>query len=574
MSEPTSTAEAPTISVTIPPAVTPVLTVKLKVPQSYRLRGLCIHRIMFHKGAEGSTDNYFNGSNYDEKRVYPAVNATLTLTEKGQDKPLATISTNANGQFELATQLWTGKSYTLKATLLNDEEGLLEESVETEVLIPTNPKPGITDKISLSFKRQVKNYPLPSGSNDSEPGPLLELNETRAIPLVAPAPVTDSRPDSEIDNTVTLQFLDNAALVFNSFALKVPYMNQKAYSLNITEEVTTTEAVEVSSWIFWKKKVSKPVTKPRELGKVSGSIMCFPTSTGMLAAYYGLGGDTSPPAMARQAYEVWKKEGFSKRDTAPENIREQNNKDTQFLYLYRKITQDPNAARGIPKVSNSIWTIWDQMSKVMTERAEADSKFKQVKPWPDAAGQWKMHLHSSDNLLQASNHNHLRAEISRGWPIVVGTNATAGHVMLIKGLLLNDDGSVNRVICNDPYGNLEIAPTAAPGEVPAGATAKQKEIYSAERKAYLSKDSSYQKDETNTTQPTATLGKSAYYNTTTQGFQKFERIPNQLERHAGLGNRQAFTMTNHFTLRFYFDHETIRREKMVQGSQLKGATPL
>jgi hypothetical protein len=524
------------------------------------LRGLCIHRIMFHKGAEGSTDNYFNGSNYDEKRVYPAVNATLTLTEKGQDKPLATISTNANGQFELATQLWTGKSYTLKATLLNDDEGLLEESVETEILIPKNPKPGITDKISLSFKRQVKNYPLPSGSKDSEPGPLLELNETRAIPLVAPAPVTDSRPDSEIDNTVTLQFLDNAALVFNSFALKVPYVNQKAYSLNITEDVTTTETVMVPGLFFLKKKISRPVIKRRALGNVSGSIMCFPTSTGMLAAYYGLGGDTSPPAMARQAYEVWKKEGFIQRNREPDE-NEKDVKDKQYLYLYRK-------------GGNSIWTVWDQMSKVMTERAEADSRFKQVKPWPDAAGQWKMHQHSSDNLLQAPNHQHVRAEISRGWPIVVGTNATKGHVMLIKGLLLNDDGSVNRVICNDPYGNLEIAPTVVPGAVPVGATASQKKAYSDERKAYLSKERSYQKNETNTLPSASTLGSGAYYNATTQGYQDFERLPNQLEILAGLGKRLPFTMTNHFALRFYFDCEIIRREKMVQGSQSKGISPL
>ena len=530
---------------------------------------------MFHQGTEGATDNFFNGSNYDAKRVYPAVNATLTLTQKGQDKPLFTVDTCANGWFELDTLLWTGISYTLKATLLNDDEGLLEESLETEITIPKKPKPGVTEKISLNFQRQVKNYPLPAASKSSAPGPLLDLKEKREIPLVAPKANTDSNDENEFeDATVTLKFLENAALVFNSFALKVPYVNQKAYSLNIVDNVTTTETIEVPRLLLFKKKKVVPITDRRALGKVSGSIMCFPTSTGMLAAYYGLGDDTSPPALATQAYELWRKEGFAKRDTAPENIKERDNKDTQFLYLYRKITQEQNLARGIPKQSFSIWTIWDQMSKVMIERAKGDSRFKQEKPWPEAAGQWKMHLDNRDNLLQASNHNHLRADISRGWPVVVGTNATAGHVMLIKGLLLNDDGSVNRVICNDPYGNLEIAQTAVPGAVPAEANYKEKKGYSNERKAYLGKEQSYQNNEMNSSHATANLGKGAYYNVTTQGVQGFEQTPGQLSEFAGLGKRKPFTMTNHFSLRFYLDCETIKHDKLVQGSQSKGTAPL
>ena len=558
----TATADAPvsTVSFTLPPAIVPIQKVKIQLPQLYKLRGQCIHRIMFHQGTEGATDNYFNGSNYDAKRVYPVVNATLTLTQKGQDKPLATVNTCANGWFELDTELWTDRSYILNATLLNDDEGLLEESLETEITITKKPKPGVTEKIPLNFQRQVKNYPLPAASKSSAPGPLLDLKEKREIPLVAPKANTDSNDDNEIEDAiVTLKFLDNAALVFNSFALKVPYVNQRAYSLNITDTVTINKT-KVKKILFVTSTTIESVTESLALGNVSGSIMCFPTSTGMLAAYYGLGADISPPAMAKQAYEVWRKERFIRRNTEPDE-NEKDVKDKQYLYLYRKD-------------SNSIWTIWEQMGKVMTERAKGDSRFKQEKPWPEATGQWKMHVDNRDNLLQASNHNHLRAEISRGWPVVVGTNATKGHVMLIKGLLLNDDGSVNRVICNDPYGNLEIAPTAVPGAVPAGSTASQKKSYSDERKTYLSKERSYQNNETNSLQPASTLGKGAYYNVSTQGYQDFERLPNQLDTLAGLGKRLPFTMTNHFALRFYFDCELIRREKMVLGSQAKGSIPL
>lgn len=45
--------------------------------------------------------------------------------------------------------------------------------------------------------------------------------------------------------------------------------------------------------------------------------------------------------------------------------------------------------------------------------------------------------------------------LSKGWPFVIGTTATAGHMMAARGVVLNKDDEVEWLIVNDPYGNLE-----------------------------------------------------------------------------------------------------------------------
>ncbi len=45
--------------------------------------------------------------------------------------------------------------------------------------------------------------------------------------------------------------------------------------------------------------------------------------------------------------------------------------------------------------------------------------------------------------------------LSKGWPFIVGTNATSGgHVILIRGAVVDHDGKIHWLIANDPYGNL------------------------------------------------------------------------------------------------------------------------
>lgn len=45
--------------------------------------------------------------------------------------------------------------------------------------------------------------------------------------------------------------------------------------------------------------------------------------------------------------------------------------------------------------------------------------------------------------------------LASGWPFIVGTNATDyGHVILVRGAIVDEEGQIHWLLCNDPYGNL------------------------------------------------------------------------------------------------------------------------
>jgi hypothetical protein len=52
--------------------------------------------------------------------------------------------------------------------------------------------------------------------------------------------------------------------------------------------------------------------------------------------------------------------------------------------------------------------------------------------------------------------------LGKGWPFVVGTDATSsGHVMLVRGAVVDHEDQVHWLILNDPYGNLASEGTIA-----------------------------------------------------------------------------------------------------------------
>lgn len=42
-----------------------------------------------------------------------------------------------------------------------------------------------------------------------------------------------------------------------------------------------------------------------------------------------------------------------------------------------------------------------------------------------------------------------------GWPFIISTTATAGHMMVVRGLVLNKNKEIEWLIVNDPFGNME-----------------------------------------------------------------------------------------------------------------------
>jgi hypothetical protein len=50
----------------------------------------------------------------------------------------------------------------------------------------------------------------------------------------------------------------------------------------------------------------------------------------------------------------------------------------------------------------------------------------------------------------------IAAKLSKGYPSVFGTNATSfGHIMIVRGCVMDHDNQVVRLVINDPYGTLE-----------------------------------------------------------------------------------------------------------------------
>jgi len=81
-----------------------------------------------------------------------------------------------------------------------------------------------------------------------------------------------------------LEFTGNAAILFNTFMLGIPYINQRAQRINIDGN-----------------------------GEISGDVVCFPTSMAMMMGYYGQLINTTQ-SMAEKVYRQWEEAKFPGRD--------------------------------------------------------------------------------------------------------------------------------------------------------------------------------------------------------------------------------------------------------------------
>ena len=56
--------------------------------------------------------------------------------------------------------------------------------------------------------------------------------------------------------------------------------------------------------------------------------------------------------------------------------------------------------------------------------------------------------------LNAHHPKFYRETIEKGWPFIVSTSATPGHMMVVRGVVVDKNLKVEWLIINDPYGNL------------------------------------------------------------------------------------------------------------------------
>src|SRR5574341_472662 len=203
---------------------------------NYTLKGEVLSRLIWAKDAKD--DAFLNRKNYDPERVYALKNILIKVFEEGQSDYLNETHTDSRGLFELKQLLEEGKEYRLMAILQNDSEKLREEQVIINgIKVEQFPETGSEATINLI---QINSPP---------DGKTHILKEEESI---QPS-IKTSRDGEKI-----LDFTTNAAILFNTFMLNIPYINQNANPINIDN-----------------------------IGQVIGSRVCFTTSMAMMMDYYG-----------------------------------------------------------------------------------------------------------------------------------------------------------------------------------------------------------------------------------------------------------------------------------------------
>ncbi len=144
----------------------------------------------------------------------------------------------------------------------------------------------------------------------------------------------------------------------------------------------------------------------------TGSIICMPTSTKMALDYWGItlagGGDLS---RRRLMQETWDRHA------------------------------SPSASFPCP------WQNWDHLRTTTGELAD------EAHPGEYSVGRTSAGT-GNDDSIPSGYADGILALLAAGKPVVNSTYATDGHVMCIRGAVVDHDGHAQWLIFNDPYGNL------------------------------------------------------------------------------------------------------------------------
>ncbi len=158
----------------------------------------------------------------------------------------------------------------------------------------------------------------------------------------------------------------------------------------------------------------KPATPANPAGtqkNYKGSIICMPTSTKMCTDYWGItkqGGGTLSRNFLMQS--CWDEHA------------------------------NPSPVYPCP------WQDWGHLRRVVGKLAEAAHKgIYSVDSGPAGSGSASIPSNYADALVK---------ELATGKPVVTSTYATAGHVMCVRGAVVDHKGKAQWLIFNDPYGNL------------------------------------------------------------------------------------------------------------------------
>jgi hypothetical protein len=468
----------------------------------YSLKGETLTRLVFWNPK--SHHEFLNRKNYDPDSVYALEGVIVKIFEKGESDHCFESKTDALGHFEFK-KLEQNKEYILTA-ILKIKDNDLQEEVTVEG-IKAGSFPPVNGKKSLSLKQS--NFYSPSA-------------KTRDVSIL-------NDKDEEIEPILTnsgrkktLDFTKNSALLFGTFMLNVPYINQLTNSVYIDEVGV----------------------------KISGGTTCFPTSMAMMMKYYGLKYNTTQ-SWAEEVYNLWKN-SFPPFDKRSEGLRKEDNYDYVF-----KIVED-SKTHELKEEKAKVWQAWIWVNRLVrktvgltTTNLWKDNNFRGELPRPNS---WCAYCTATEvqkttptNLLKSSD-SYLRRNIGRGYLTVTGTNAPGGgHIMIIRGLVLRKDGTISRVIFNDPYGNLEF------NTRPINQYPRKKGLtthYCGGKKKLAGK---------NETNSSSAKGRAVFYNSETWGYGPYDRKTKTQY------SPQSLMVKNYITLRYGFNRDEVRDRKLVHG---------
>lgn len=344
-------------------------------------------------------------------------------------------ASNSQGGFSQSPSL-TGSSFTLSAVYENAAERLRKEEL-TMTFSAIDPAAG-TFQVAVANQILKVQQVAGAGSQDFIQNYTLDQASTSGEVQFAVA---------ERKFTINLRLA--------TFSLNVPYFNQNSQSDTIS--IIPGKDPEPSSH--------------EVLPRYTGGILCFPSSVHMLLKYWGV--EKSRAELMQRIYLEWANDGFPERADRSNTVRSATPpaspavgskwQDTSTLtsagYPLKRWTGSAFEVTAesdwrVQKGAYKVWTLYAYEHKAIDAFKPADTQFN------DKIDDTTELVDLPDNILTNTFKPHFRDKLAQGLPIVIGTTATAGHIMVMRGMVVDKDQNLVWMICNDPFGNL-----ASPGSI-------------------------------------------------------------------------------------------------------------
>ncbi len=383
-------------------------------------------------GTPGATPSTFTVEAHTQTRAGGVPLAGVKVQVSSPAGVVDLGASNGQGGFSQSPSV-SGAAFTVSAVFENPAEHLKKEELNL-VFSGVNPASGA---FQCAVSNQILKVRQVAGAGSQDFTQSYSLD---------PASTTGEVSYSAADH----KFIINLRLA--TFSLDVPYFNQNSQS----DTVSTIPGFD-------------PEPSSHEvLPRFTGGILCFPSSVHMLLKYWG--SSKTRAQVMQQNYLEWAKDGFPERLDRSSTTRAAAAPASPALNARWQDTSSLTSA-GYPlrkwngsawvDIADADWRIQKGQYKVWTLYAYQHKAIDAFKPegtqFNDKIDDATQLADLPDDIFTAEFKPHFRDKLAQGLPIVIGTSATAGHIMVLRGMVVDKDQNVAWFICNDPFGNLSAA---------------------------------------------------------------------------------------------------------------------